>query len=162
MPTVHGKDPTVALYVSGRPWQRKHRPPIQAIAFDSPGSRGRPSCHVGNTILLSEHEELDERLDLPTCGRACRMLMVAEPARDACGCASTRLPMAQDGPSLPPGFLQLSIPTRDPVYYIPDGNTVLLVDRTLFRVRHVPGLITGCGACPNRIDHRSNRCTDRH
>jgi hypothetical protein len=31
-------------------------------------------------------------------------------------------------------FLQLSIPTRDPHYYIPDGNVILLVEATLFRV----------------------------
>jgi hypothetical protein len=31
-------------------------------------------------------------------------------------------------------MLQLSIPTRDAAYYIPDGNTVLLVGNTLFRV----------------------------
>lgn len=31
-------------------------------------------------------------------------------------------------------FLQLSIPTRDAVYYISDGNTVLLVESTLFKV----------------------------
>lgn len=36
-------------------------------------------------------------------------------------------------------MLQLSIPTRDNDYYIPDGNTVLLVENTLFRVRIHPG-----------------------
>jgi hypothetical protein len=34
-------------------------------------------------------------------------------------------------------FLQLSIPTRDPTYYISDGNTVLLVESTLFKVTTV-------------------------
>ena len=35
------------------------------------------------------------------------------------------------------GMLQLSIPGpgRDPVYYISDGNSVLLVENTLFKVR---------------------------
>lgn len=34
-------------------------------------------------------------------------------------------------------MLKLSIPgpSRDPTYYIGDGNTVLLVDNTLFKVR---------------------------
>lgn len=34
------------------------------------------------------------------------------------------------------GMLSLSIPgpSRDPTYYIPDGNSVLLVENTLFRV----------------------------
>jgi hypothetical protein len=34
------------------------------------------------------------------------------------------------------GILSLSIPgpNRDPTYYIPDGNSVLLVENTLFRV----------------------------
>ncbi|EPQ50974.1 hypothetical protein GLOTRDRAFT_49425 [Gloeophyllum trabeum ATCC 11539] len=31
-------------------------------------------------------------------------------------------------------MLRLSIPTRDAAYYIPDGNTVLLVENTLFKV----------------------------
>lgn len=35
------------------------------------------------------------------------------------------------------GMLSLSIPgpSRDAVYYIPDGNSVLLVENTLFKVR---------------------------
>ncbi|OJA09328.1 hypothetical protein AZE42_05459 [Rhizopogon vesiculosus] len=37
-------------------------------------------------------------------------------------------------PSTPKLQLQLSIPHHDPTYYIPDGNTVLLVENTLFRV----------------------------
>ena len=38
------------------------------------------------------------------------------------------------------GMLSLSIPgpSRDPVYYIPDGNSVLLVENTLFKVRFSP------------------------
>ena len=37
------------------------------------------------------------------------------------------------------GILSLSIPgpRRDPVYYIPDGNSVLLVENTLFKVRNL-------------------------
>lgn len=30
--------------------------------------------------------------------------------------------------------LSIPIPTRDPEYYISDGNTVLLVENTLFKV----------------------------
>ncbi|EGN98550.1 hypothetical protein SERLA73DRAFT_183611 [Serpula lacrymans var. lacrymans S7.3] len=43
---------------------------------------------------------------------------------------------SSSGPSSPKLQLQLSIPipTRDPVYYISDGNTVLLVETTLFKV----------------------------
>ncbi|KAG1879156.1 hypothetical protein F4604DRAFT_1891821 [Suillus subluteus] len=37
-------------------------------------------------------------------------------------------------PTTPKLQLQLSIPHHDPTYYIPDGNTVLLVENTLFRV----------------------------
>lgn len=38
-------------------------------------------------------------------------------------------------PTTPKLQLQLSIPHHDPTYYIPDGNTVLLVENILFRVR---------------------------
>lgn len=37
-------------------------------------------------------------------------------------------------------MLQLSIPTRDNDYYISDGNTVLLVQNTLFKVSLHPGV----------------------
>ncbi|KAG6333001.1 hypothetical protein ID866_6092 [Astraeus odoratus] len=42
----------------------------------------------------------------------------------------------EPSPSTPKLQLQLSIPipSRDPTYYIPDGNTVLLVENTLFKV----------------------------
>lgn len=45
-------------------------------------------------------------------------------------------------PSTPKLQLQLSIPipTRDSIYYYSDGNTVLLVENTLFKVTFFPSL----------------------
>ncbi|KAH7909811.1 hypothetical protein BJ138DRAFT_1154339 [Hygrophoropsis aurantiaca] len=50
--------------------------------------------------------------------------------------SSTFMHSGNISPSTPKLQLQLSIPipVRDPNYYIPDGNTVLLVENTLFKV----------------------------
>lgn len=50
--------------------------------------------------------------------------------------ASSFMHSGNASPSTPKLQLQLSIPipSRDATYYIPDGNTVLLVENTLFKV----------------------------
>lgn len=54
--------------------------------------------------------------------------------------ASSFMHSGEPSPSTPKLQLQLSIPipSRDATYYIPDGNTVLLVESTLFKVRISP------------------------
>jgi hypothetical protein len=46
--------------------------------------------------------------------------------------------MSMSSPELSSHYLQLSIPVRDPSFYISDGNTILLVENTLFKVSPPP------------------------